>query len=169
MSFSFKRSEVDTSQGEFAPIAAGKYHIEMQDLRERETQAGGIQWSAMFKIVAGEKFVGRTFWVNWNVVNESEKAQNIARAEISHIADLLNLGDDISVETLKTSTVFDIVLDVGEYLGKPDYKVKSWKLAETAAPQKTFTTGKAAPKAAPTTKPAEAPAKPAAKKQPWAK
>lgn len=163
MSVSFKKSEAleNVTSGEFAPIAPGVYNVKFDDLKERPTQSGGVQWSAMLKIVDGAKFVGRTFWVNWNVVNANDKAQEIARREIAQIADLMGIGDDISIETMRTNKVFTIQLDVGDYLGKPDYKPKNWKLAGeavgVAAPAKTFTT---TVKAAPST---------TAKAKPWDK
>lgn len=153
---SFKKSEAleNATSGEYAPIAPGVYNVKFEDLNERATQSGGVQWSAKLKIVDGNSFVGRTFFVNWNVVNNSEKAQEIARREIAQIADLMGIGDDISIETMRTNKTFTIQLDVGDYLGKPDYKAKNWKLAggAAAAPAKTFTTAVKPTVAATTTK-----------------
>lgn len=162
MSFSFKASEVAPSENnDFSPITAGQYTVQFQDIQEKETKSGGLQWSALLKITGGAKFVGRTFWINWNVVNSSEKAQEIARREIAQIAAMIGTGDDISIETLRTNAHFDITLDVGEYLGKPQYNVKKWALHSEAAKTPNFVTK--------TTAPAAKPAAPAAKKQPWAK
>jgi hypothetical protein len=163
MSFSFNKSEAlaNATDGEFAPIAPGVYTVQFQDLKEKETQSGGVQWSALIKITAGAKFVGRTFWINWNVVNQSEKAQEIARREIARIADLIGIGDDISIETMKTNAHFEITLEAApEYMGKPQYNVKNWKLAGKAEVPKNFVT--AASAKAEVTKTA------AKKAQPWA-
>jgi hypothetical protein len=130
MSFTFKK-ELSQSTGEYAPIAPGVYTVQFESLEEKPTLAGGEQWSAKMKIPA----TNRTFFLNWNVVHENPTVQTIAREQISQIADLLGVGDDISIESIKTNKQFVITLEQRPVGDKTYYQVKGkWKLAEVAAP-----------------------------------
>lgn len=127
MSFSFKK-EVSQQTNDYAPIAPGVYTVQFDTLEEKPTQAGGVQWSAKMKILA----TGRTFFLSWNVENKSEVAQRIAREQISQIADLLGVGDDISIDSIKTNTAFEITLEQRVVGDKTYYQTKgAWKLAPT--------------------------------------
>lgn len=126
MSFSFK-PVVSEQTTEFAPIAPGEYQVQFAELEEKPTQSGGVQWSAKMKIPA----TNRTFFLSWNVENASEVAQRIAREQISQIASLLGVQDDISIESIKTNKLFTVVLEQRPYNDKVYYQTKGpWKLAD---------------------------------------
>lgn len=128
MSFSFKK-EVSTQTNDFAPIAPGVYTVQFDSLEEKPTQSGGVSWNAKMKIPS----TGRTFFLSWNVENASEVAQRIAREQLSQIADLLGVGDDISIDSIKTNKQFVITLEQRVYGDKTYYQTKgAWKLAETS-------------------------------------
>lgn len=84
--FNFDSSEVDMNNataggGNYDPIPDGEYTLEAIDAEEKETAAGGVMIKAKFEVVGGE-YAGRWIWQNFNVVNKSEKAQNIGRAQL---------------------------------------------------------------------------------------
>ena len=128
MSFSFKK-ELGINDGVYEALKPGLYDVQFDTLEEKPTQTGGIQWSAKMKIVGS----GRTFFLSWNVENQSEVAQRIAREQISQIANLLGVGDDISIESIKTNKIFTITLEQRVVGDKTYYQTKGpWKLAQAA-------------------------------------
>lgn len=124
--FSFKK--VAAEDQSYAPIAPGFYDVQFASLEEKTTQAGGVSWNGKMKIAGSN----RTFFLSWNVENSSETAQRIAREQISQIADLLGVGEDISIPALSTNTIFNIQLEQRVVGDKVFYQTKgAWKLGKT--------------------------------------
>jgi hypothetical protein len=168
MSFSFK-PVVAESDGVYSPIAPGIYDVQFDTLEEKPTVTGGIQWSAKMKIVGS----GRTFFLQWNVENASEVAKRIAREQLTQIATLIGVQNDISIESIRTNKIFTITLEqrvVGE---KTYYQTKGpWKLAQAVNKSFNIPSAKAAPTLDEAVKMAEkafSVSAPAKKAQPWAR
>ncbi|MEY3787128.1 MAG: hypothetical protein RIQ94_182 [Pseudomonadota bacterium] len=129
--FSFKKVAVEDQA--YAPILPGHYNVKFETLEEKATLSGGIAWNAKMKIEGSN----RTFFLSWNVENASEVAQRIAREQISQIAELLGVGNDISIESIKTNTVFNVLLEQRVVGDKTYYQTKgAWKLGETSSIEK---------------------------------
>ena len=138
MSFSF-RKEVSENDGVYAPIPNGTYTVQFDSLEEVVTQKGGIAWNAKMKIVSNN----RTFFLNWNVENESLIAQSIARERITQIANLLGVPSDlIDLESIKTNKLFVVNLEQRPSGDKIYYQTKGpWKLAVSNVPTPALSAG----------------------------
>ena len=81
--FGFAPSEVDVNaQTSFDPLPAGDYCLKAVEADEKTTKSGDGQYiKVKFEVVKGE-YAGRLVWMNFNIVNPSEKAQNIGRQQI---------------------------------------------------------------------------------------
>jgi hypothetical protein len=81
--FGFDPSEVDVNaQGSFEPMEPGDYVLKATGCEEKNTKAGGgVYIAATFEVAEGE-FKGRKVWMNFNIVNKSEKAQSIGRQQL---------------------------------------------------------------------------------------
>lgn len=158
--FGFSVDEVDMTQvggGSYDPIPAGDYTLKALEAEEKETKAGGTMIKVKFEVVSGE-YAGRLIWDNFNVVNASEKAQNIGRQQLVAWATACGKPDADDTDKLldkKFNATVSIEKGTGGY--KDSNGIKAFLASGTAE----------APKAA---KPAApAPAKPAAGKSahPW--
>ncbi len=81
--FGFSPAEVDVNaQTSFDPLPAGDYCLKAVEADEKTTKSGDGQYiKVKFEVVKGE-YAGRLVWMNFNIVNPSEKAQNIGRQQI---------------------------------------------------------------------------------------
>jgi hypothetical protein len=129
MGIVFKASEVPAGN-DYAPITPGVYNVQMDTVEEKQTLAGGVSWNLKMKIVS-EAFKGRTFFLSYNVENANKTTQDIARREIAQIAELVGASDDISIESIKTNSVFSITLEQRPVGDKVYYNAKNWALTET--------------------------------------
>ena len=91
----FNAEEVTPGSG-FDPIPPGQYVVMITDSEMKETSSKtGEMLKLTFKVLEGE-FEGRYLWSNLNLVNQSEKAVEIAQRELSaicHACDVLNPED----------------------------------------------------------------------------
>ncbi len=93
----FDASTVEPNKG-FGLIPAGDYDAVIIASEKKETNAGtGHYLSLTFQILSGE-FQNRRLWANLNLWNPSDKAQQIARGDLSAICRAVN------VLTVKDST-----------------------------------------------------------------
>lgn len=80
--FGFSPAEVDVNaQATYDPLPRGDYKMKCLDAELKDTKAGGQYIEAKFEVVGGE-YDGRFVWNNFNIVNASEKAQNIGRQQL---------------------------------------------------------------------------------------
>ena len=81
--FGFSPDEVDVNATVSRdPIPAGDYVLKCLEAEEKATKSGGTMIKAKFEVVSPSEFAGRWVWNNYNVVNASEKAQNIGRQQL---------------------------------------------------------------------------------------
>ncbi len=89
-SLNFNAEEVAPSIG-FEAIPAGKYNAVITESEFKPTRSGsGSYLELTFEIIDGE-FKNRKLWARLNLENPSEKAVNIARAELSAICRAVNV------------------------------------------------------------------------------
>ena len=83
--FGFDVSDVDATQqgggGSREPIPNGDYTLKALEAEEKSTSTGGTMIKVKFEVVGGEHS-GHWIWQNFNIVNKSEKAQQIGRQQI---------------------------------------------------------------------------------------
>ena len=135
MGLVFSTKDLPADEGTYTVITPGQYDVQMEAVEEKTTLSGGESWSLKMKIVS-DQFKGRTFFLNYNVTNASEKTQQIARREVAQIASLIGVTDDISINSIKTNKVFTITLENRANpsdSSKVFYNARSWKLKNEVA------------------------------------
>lgn len=158
--FGFSPEEVDATQqgggGSREPIPNGDYTLKALEAEEKATSTGGTMIKVKFEVVGGEHS-GHWIWQNFNVVNKSEKAQQIGRQQIVAWATACgkpNADDtDKLIEKPFKATV-GLEKGTGQYADRNIIKVFLFDSDD-----------KPAAKAAPAPKPAAAPASKAT--NPW--
>ena len=126
----FDANEVDPML-EFEPIPAGRYLAVIVASKDKDTKSGnGSYLELEFEVLEGE-YRGRKLWSRLNLHNPSQKAVEIAQAELSSIcravgvmtpkesADLHNIPLLIGVKCRTRGDTGDIVNDVSGYYPKP--------------------------------------------------
>lgn len=81
--FGFDLNEYESSgTRDYSPIPKGEYTIKCTDAETKTTRSGGEMIAATFEVVGGE-YDGRKVWNNYNIHNDSEKAQKIGREQVA--------------------------------------------------------------------------------------
>jgi hypothetical protein len=162
--FGFDTSDVtpDTGAGgggSYEPFPPGEYIVKALEAEEKTTSRGdGTYIKVKFEVVKGEH-TGRLLWQNFNVVNQSAKAQQIGRQQLVAWAAACGKPDaDDTDKLLEKPCRAEVIIEKGTGGYSDSNKIKAFLFdaAETAKP--------AAPKPA-----APKPAAPAAAKSanPW--
>ena len=63
-------------EGGFTPIPPGRYDLQVTEMKERQTRAGGLSLSLTARVV-GPSSAGRLVFDNFNIQNANPKAQEI--------------------------------------------------------------------------------------------
>lgn len=131
----------DTEQYEasrdFGIIPQGRYLAMITHSEERTTQSGGTMLVFEHTLIDGEH-ANRKVWANCNVVNASEKAEQIGREQVKAIAAAVGVRSPRATEELHGKP---LMITVGIEKGKDGYQdknvVKGWAPAEgiTQPPQ----------------------------------
>jgi len=144
--FNFDVSEVDVNATVSRdPVPAGDYVLKCLEAEEKQTRSGGTMIKAKFEVVGGD-YDGKWIWENYNIVNASEKAQNIGRQQLVSWATACGKPDADDTDKLidrKFTATVGIEMGTGGY--SDSNKIKSYLMPEAAE------------------KPAKAPAKAAAR------
>lgn len=163
--FGFDTSDVqpDTGAGgggSYEPFPPGEYIIKALEAEEKTTSKGdGTYIKVKFEVVKGEH-AGRLLWQNFNVVNQSAKAQQIGRQQLVAWAAACGKPDaDDTDKLLEKPCRAEIIIEKGSGGYSDSNKVKAFLFDSTGETAKA-----AAPKPA-AAKPAAAPAGKSA--NPW--
>ncbi len=78
----FNSAEVEPNSMDFDPIPAGKYAGQVIESEVKETSKGGEMLKLTIEILDAP-YKSRKVWTNLNIVNSSEKAQQIALGMLS--------------------------------------------------------------------------------------
>jgi hypothetical protein len=97
---------------QFTPLAPGKYRCAIVDSKVEPIKSGqGKKLSVCFSVL-DEPNAGRKIFSNFNFDNPSEKAKEIALAQLKNLSNSIGLGDKIeSAEDLLGKTV---IVNVGQ-------------------------------------------------------
>lgn len=161
--FGFNASEVDVNATVSRdPIPAGDYVLKCLEAEEKTTKSGGTMIKAKFEVVSPSEFAGRWVWNNYNVVNASEKAQNIGRQQLVSWATAAGKPDADDTDKLidrKFTATVGVEPASGQY--SASNVIKSYLMSEAGSkPAKASDSAKPAA-------PAAKPVKPQSSKNPW--
>lgn len=146
----------------FEVLPPDRYHVYISGTEMKPTKANTGEYLEVEYTVVDGDYEGRKLWSRHNIVNPSEKAQQIARQELSaicHAVGVLKVED--SAELHDRPLLIEVGIEKNRQNDTDVNRVKAWMPASGAAPAKTA--AKPAPKA-PTPAAAGAKAPP-----PWAK
>jgi len=82
----------EKSTSNYDPIPAGWYEAEMIKSEMKETKTGGKMLSVQFKVIEGD-FANRFVYANYNLVNSSPMAVEIAQRELGNLIHACGLED----------------------------------------------------------------------------
>ena len=108
--FGFDLNEYEVEERSFEPLPKGEYELKCTEAEEKTTQKGGQMIAATFEVVSG-KFANRKIWNNYNIHNDSEKAQKIGREQLAAWARASGKPNATSVDELLERS-FTAVLDI---------------------------------------------------------
>lgn len=146
----------EQSDGDFSPIPAGEYLVEIKSAEIKDTKAKTGQYiNVRFDIIEG-KYAKRVLFAIINIKNPSEVAEKIGRAQLGEIMRANNIATLQDTDQLIGATML-VRVSIGEYNGEPKNEIKGYKSASNASPM---------PKAE---KEADATPAPKGKAPPWAK
>jgi hypothetical protein len=108
--FGFDLNDYESEERSYEPLPKGEYELKCTDAEEKTTQKGGTMIAATFEVVSG-KHANRKVWNNFNIHNDSEKAQRIGREQVSAWARACGKPNATSVDELLERS-FTAVLDI---------------------------------------------------------
>lgn len=83
---------VPPTSGEFEPLPPGKYLAQVVDHVVKETKSGNGKYLTVTWEILDESHKGRKIFNNFNILNPNEKAQAIARGQLSALAKACGLS-----------------------------------------------------------------------------
>lgn len=79
------RDVAPQNYGDFSPLPDGRYKAQLTASEVKQTKAGGLMLKLTWDILEKE-YAGRKVFGQLNIVNASEKAQQIGRGQLSALA-----------------------------------------------------------------------------------
>lgn len=174
--FNFDVSEQsDFEGGNFEPVPEGEYEMMCEEAEEKDTKSGGTMIKAKFRVL-GPTMANRVIFVNFNIVNRSDKAQEIGRRQLATWARAVGKPNAQDTDELLNRPFIGVVdIEAGDDKYGPQNRINGYKSKDggSAAPAPKPAPTQPAKEEAQTAKPASAsasPSKPASsggKKAPW--
>jgi Protein of unknown function (DUF669) len=148
----FTADELPESRGDYEPLPEGWYSAEIGDAEIRVTKDGTGQYIRCRYNVTGPTKAGRVVFGNLNIMNKSQKAEEIGRQQLGELMRSIGLGRIEDTDQL-IGCPLQIKLSIrpaeNGYAAQND--VRGFRAPEGAAPAKAApaasgaTSGKAAP------------------------
>ena len=165
MAFLDEEFSVDTlpqsTGGDFAPLPAGWYQVNITGAEIKATKAGTGKYIAIKYTILGPSFQGRIVFGNLNIKNPNPKAEEIGRQDLGSIMRAIGLAKVTDTDQLLGGSLeIKLAVTKSEQYGEGN-EVKGYKALEGSMP--------AMPKPAPFGGVAAAPAAPVKASAPWAK
>lgn len=181
--FDFNTAEYDDFEGggSFEPIPEGEYEMMCEEAEDKETKSGGTMIKAKFRVL-GPTHSNRVIFSNFNVVNRSEKAQEIGRRQIATWARAVGLPNASDTDQLLNRPFIGVVdIEAGDDKYGPQNRIQGFKpkgggaapapkpvtpkpaTKEPATEPETSATAESKPAVPPPSKPVT----PSGKKAPW--
>ena len=137
----FKPADVETPSRD--PIPAGEYVAVVTDSAIKPNKAGTGEYLALTFQIADGEHEGRFVWENLNLVHPSEKAVQIARAELASLCKAVDGLNPKDSADLHNKPVLIRVAIEKDRDGNPRNVVKGFKPAATQPPKAPATPAKA--------------------------
>ena len=81
----------EDNAGDYSPVPAGEYDVEIKDAEIRTTKSGTGQYIAMRLDIVAPSHEGRVVWANLNIKNDSQKAEEIGRQQLGQVMRAIGL------------------------------------------------------------------------------
>lgn len=81
--FDFKLEDIEETTGSFEPIPPGEYTLYCKEAELKDTASGSGQYISAVFIVDGPEYKGRRLFHNFNIHNNSAKAEEIGRQQLA--------------------------------------------------------------------------------------
>ena len=82
----------EDNAGDYSPVPAGEYDVEIKDAEIRTTKSGTGQYIAMRLDIVAPSHEGRVVWANLNIKNDSQKAEEIGRQQLGSVMRAIGLA-----------------------------------------------------------------------------
>ena len=130
----FNTNELPENQGSFDPIPDGWYNATIESCELKDTSTGGKLLNFGYSIT-GPSFQGRKVFDNINIINKSQKAEEIGRSQMGDIMRAVGLP---SVQDSDQFVGGPLQIKVRTQPAKDGYEarniVKGWKAIESGTP-----------------------------------
>ena len=133
----FSADELPESRGDYEPLPEGWYSAEIGDAEIRVTKDGTGQYIRCRYNITGPTKAGRVVFGNLNIMNKSQKAEEIGRQQLGELMRSIGLGRIEDTDQL-IGCPLQIKLSIrpaeNGYAAQND--VRGFRVAEGAAPAK---------------------------------
>lgn len=157
--FNFSTAEYDDFEGGgYEVIPEGEYELMCEEAEEVTTKSGGTMIKAKFRVL-GPTHAERVVFNNFNVVNKSDKAQEIARRQLATWARAVGRPNATDTDELLNRPFIGVVdVEAGDDKYGPQNRIQGYLPKEGSAPKSSSgaPSAPAQPPAAPRTPPAAA-------------
>ena len=133
----FSADELPESRGDYEPLPEGWYSAEIGDAEIRVTKDGTGQYIRCRYNITGPTKAGRVVFGNFNVMNKSQKAEEIGRQQLGELMRCIGLGRIEDTDQL-IGCPLQIKLSIrpAENGYAAQNEVRGFRIAEGAAPAK---------------------------------
>lgn len=133
----FTADELPESRGDYEPLPEGWYSAEIGDAEIRVTKDGTGQYIRCRYNITGPTKAGRVVFGNLNIMNKSQKAEEIGRQQLGELMRCIGLGRIEDTDQL-IGCPLQIKLSIrpAENGYAAQNEVRGFRVAEGAAPVK---------------------------------
>lgn len=133
----FTADELPESRGDYEPLPEGWYSAEIGDAEIRVTKDGSGQYIRCRYNITGPTKAGRVVFGNLNIMNKSQKAEEIGRQQLGELMRCIGLGRIEDTDQL-IGCPLQIKLSIrpAENGYAAQNEVRGFRVAEGAAPAK---------------------------------
>lgn len=133
----FTADELPESRGDYEPLPEGWYSAEIGDAEIRVTKDGTGQYIRCRYNITGPTKAGRVVFGNLNIMNKSQKAEEIGRQQLGELMRCIGLGRIEDTDQL-IGCPLQIKLSIrpAENGYAAQNEVRGFRVAEGAAPAK---------------------------------
>lgn len=133
----FTADELPESRGDYEPLPEGWYSAEIGDAEIRVTKDGTGQYIRCRYNITGPTKAGRVVFGNFNIMNKSQKAEEIGRQQLGELMRCIGLGRIEDTDQL-IGCPLQIKLSIrpAENGYSAQNEVRGFRVSEGAAPAK---------------------------------
>lgn len=133
----FTADELPESRGDYEPLPEGWYSADIGDAEIRVTKDGTGQYIRCRYNITGPTKAGRVVFGNLNIMNKSQKAEEIGRQQLGELMRCIGLGRIEDTDQLIGSSLqIKLSIRPAENGYAAQNEVRGFRVAEGAAPAK---------------------------------